>query len=504
MYRYVFFIGGSGARVYMSLLHSAAAGILKSDAISVMLIDADKGNYANTTSINLYKEYRKVYDVFKSVDREVFTCNIEMESENVLSPVRSDAINLNLAIGNSSPDRRRILKCLYTREEIGQNLKGGFYAHPNIGCVFFSNFESEEFTRCLDSIARHLDEDAEVRIALVGSIFGGTGAAGIPTIHKLIKRRFQNNTTSEKLKIGGVFIEPYFTVNGEKANDNKNISIIMDDFYFNTYEALAYYKTNQNMNFDSIYLVGQQTLDIVNNEYCDSGHKQNNKAHMVELFASLAIDSFFNSADGKGVFGSVCKDRIGWNSFPNVTEEGARQNSAMGLADFARAQAIYMAEICEYVERIRGTYRERLNVRVPQWYKVYHMCDGGEELEILKSYSVLFMEWLYMINSTYDTAGILRLDDRLKLFGGLLEDAYEVSKEMSTQPGKNMNAHLNNLREHFNTFVDTASNVEYVMEKVLLIMSSAGVAPWGAVSAGVGAVGLFFRIFSLVSGKKEK
>lgn len=508
MHKYVFFIGGSGARVYRALLHSAAAGILKSDAVSVMLIDADESNSANTGSVRLYREYRKVYNVLQAEEREIFTCDIEMVSESILSPVSSDTRNLELAVGFSSDDRRRMLRCLYTQEEIEQDLKGGFYAHPNIGCVFFSTFSHEEFTGCLHKMEIQLNNGEDISVALVGSIFGGTGAAGIPTIYKLINEKLQGNIHKEKLKIGGIFIEPYFKVNGKKAEDNKNITIDMDDFFYNTYEALSYYKTNQNMDFDSIYLLGQQMLDIVNNEYVDSGDGQNNKAHIVELYAALAIDSFFNGNGEKGVYGCVCRGKIDWGSFPKAggTGPGESPVPVLGLADFARTQAIYMAEICEYVERVRGSFRDHWGVMVPQWYNAYHMnrTEETEGLEILKEYSVLFMEWLYMINSTYDASGSLVPDGRIKLFGSTLEDAYRISQEMRTQSGKNIKENLDNLLDHFNTFVDTASNIEYVLEKVLLIMSMAGIVSGNAVGAGVGAAALFFKIFALASRHKGK
>lgn len=508
MEKYIFFIGGSGARVYKAFIHSAAAGILETSKVSVLLIDADTRNEANTSSIELYRQYIKLREMFQNNNENVFQCNIHMEEEKILSPVTADAPNLNVAVGNTDPTRERMLKALYTKEEIYQELEGGFYSHPNIGCVFFADFKEPEFMQCLDKINRQLSDDTEVAITLVGSVFGGTGAAGIPTILKLIRSELKDNVNYQKLSIGGVFLEPYFKTLGSKGEESENITIAMEEFYFNTYEALSYYRTNPDMDFTSIYLVGQQTQDIVNIRYADSGQGQDNKAHVVELYAALAIDSFLSHPKEEGIYGFVRKDKLDWSSFPGRRNEDDVSVMFEKLAAFTRAQAIWIAEIYNYLylKKPERSVCKKAGIMVPQWYKRYRVEDGDvkRQIEKIRNYSIPFMEWIYMISCNFDTDGILRQDEKIQLFGTPIQNIYQLSvdleKKNQTSEKGSTKENLKTFRDKFNEFIDTVSNVEFVLDKVVDVVSLMGMVP-GA-SAGVEAVGLFMKILSLVGKYK--
>lgn len=506
MENYIFFIGGSGARVYKAFIHSASAGMIKTKKVSTLLVDADKSNDANTSCKALYNEYIKIRGLFEGMESDMFSCDIHMESENVLSPVKSDANTLGAAVGSTDKDRESLLKAFYTKEEIEQPLDGGFYSHPNIGCVFFSDFDNEEFNTCLQKIQSQLDSGNEVMIALVGSIFGGTGAAGIPTLFKLIYNKFKTHGNFTKLHVGGVFLEPYFKVNGKRDSNNKNMAINMEEFYFNTYEALAYYQTNGNMNFHSIYLLGQQTLDVVNSKYADSGSAQNNKAHIIEIYASLAIDRFFCYLQEKGVFGYVGEGGLGWNSFP-MPENNNNITAAWKLADFTRMQAIQIAEIYNYINSNDRKWFKEIGIMVPQWYKVYKVDDANEkeQMKVIQQYSIQFIEWMYMINSAYDEENNLILNPKMNLCGDALKNVYNISLSISGKKqfsNKEEKDNINSFRDKFNTLIDTTSNIEYVLDKVgdILSLTSAfsGTAPVA------GAVGLFMKVASLVCKQKNK
>lgn len=507
MKNYVFFIGGSGARVYRAVIHSAAAGILRTREISTMLIDADENNDANKSSIDLYRKYKEIFASCEEEERNAFTCRINMKSEKVISPVSSGAGNLQQAVGITGAKRNRVLNCLYTTEEIGQDLKGGFYSHPNIGCVFFSDLNDRELDQCLEEIDRELTHNHEVMVALVGSVFGGTGAAGIPTMFKMITDRMEENANYDKLHIGGIFLEPYFKVSGKNKKENKNIAISMDEFYFNTYEALSYYdnRTSKGMDFHSIYLVGQQEMDVVNCEYADSGSRQNNKPHIVELYAALALDRFFSCPEEKGIFGAVRKGKMDWSEFPGTSQDEAAE--ILRLADFARAQAIFLAEVCRYVYEVEGGFREKHQILVPQWYKVYGMQSGDtkSQMKQIREYGFLFMDWLYMINSRYDEQGNISMDHNMVLFGSTLEDIYKILQEMRTEgqtENEELKDHIKNFRDGFNTIVDTANNIDYVLDKVFLVLSMAGIATGNVAEAG--AISLLLKLVSLVGRQKKK
>lgn len=67
MSNYIFFIGGSGARAYTAFIHSAASGILNTENVNTLIIDADISNKANEKSINLYRKYQEIYELLLSL-----------------------------------------------------------------------------------------------------------------------------------------------------------------------------------------------------------------------------------------------------------------------------------------------------------------------------------------------------------------------------------------------------------------------------------------------------
>ncbi len=94
----------------------------------------------------------------------------------------------------------------------------GFVGNPNIGSVVLNQFkDSEEFKE----FASNFNDDD--RVFIISSIFGGTGAAGFPTVLKNIRDAMNNNNIDGKgflqnAKIGAVTVLPYFNIEKESEN----------------------------------------------------------------------------------------------------------------------------------------------------------------------------------------------------------------------------------------------------------------------------------------------
>lgn len=145
MENYVFFIGGTGVRVLRSFLHLCASGAVLTDSkINILTLDVDSENFACTEAKELYDIYcenhnklidRTVQDVLRGAPVYAFRPALEMPSSgaSVINPIIDAKSTLELAASGSN----RALDWFYTREERNQTLKDGFYAHPNMGCLFF-------------------------------------------------------------------------------------------------------------------------------------------------------------------------------------------------------------------------------------------------------------------------------------------------------------------------------------------------------------------------------
>ena len=500
MGRYIFFIGGSGARAYKAFLHCCAAGVIQQDSVEVLLLDADQKNKANIDCSELYKAYDYHRSILSNQNVDEFKCKITMNTEKAVSPVNHDISYLEQVTGQDSTELR-VMSWLYTKEERTQKLEKGFYAHPNIGCVFFQDIQNKRFLSCLRKIKSELNSDSaeSVDVALVGSIFGGTGASGIPCILKSIYDYLGREVLAkrfEKLHLGGVLITPYFKI-PEKKDDDDDIVISDQDFYFNTKESLKYYrffmqegmdKTQEH--FNSIYVVGQNELDVVNSTYADGGENQENKPHIVELYAALALKQFFEKPEKEGIWGSINSDDFKWDTFAK---------DLYALAGMIRAQVVFANAIYPYVIQERILEKNR-NIMVPQWYKIYHLkeSENQEKIEKVNNYSTLLLGWTYGIQSVMETDGSFALNNRVHLCGGVIQD---IGKQAAIKKDiKKDNKIHKKILKQFNHVIDTTSNIEYAFDKVILILSILGVVPKEVALGGCAA--LLVRLFGLV--KKQK
>lgn len=494
MENYLFFIGGTGARIYRAFLHACAAGAVSADRVHAFLIDADSLSAAASECRGLYRAYKN-YRAILNMDgaknaakTSAFHCDIRMREEGVISPVPPEITRLQQVTRDEAENRA--LAWFYTEEERMQSLEKGFYARPNIGCVFFQDFRHSALTDALNEIERQVrnTQSGGVRVVLAGSVFGGTGAAGIPSLVKMIRK--QCGDDSSRLRCCGVLATPYFCM-AEKEEANNDIDIRGEDFFFNTREALKYYKFSQA--FDTVYLVGRKSLDLVSLEYTDGGARQKNKPHIIELYAAMAVANCLSgtAAPEKTEFWSYIADSegMGWQNMPSQFYR---------LADMLRAQAILENEIYPYMD-LREETDSPIWSGIYQWYPLYHMSDAGNRrsMAAIRGYSRSFLEWVYYMQSGYINGQLAR-NGNVRLCGPVI-DCFEPAGTAGTG-GPDPSAQKKKLRERFNDLVDTAANIEYALSKAAVILSYLGVAP--PVLAELGCAGLLIRLFGL-SGEQK-
>lgn len=494
---YIFFIGGSGARVYRAFLHACASGAIQTDAARVMLLDADSANAACKESCDLFRAYRDLREVFHSGGEQpevpAFHCDVHMYRERPVSPVNDSFDHLGQVAGGNSV-RTRALSWFYSEEERVQNLANGFYAHPNIGCMFFQNFGGNPYLQnCINDIAMDLSNDVPVHVIIVGSVFGGTGAAGIPSIQKVLMERLAGkNVPLKEIHFCGVLVTPYFKVAEKPEDAGPGIGIDSDDFYGNTRTALIYYRFADQ--FERIYLVGQNTLDVVNRKYADGGKAQENKPHIVEVFAAMAVKRFLDGETEDETILWMMLDRsdsgkkITWESF---------DKDACAMADMLRAQALLETAIYPCISRKKGMY---------QWYKVYDLdsSDRRKGLGPMQDYSGAFLTWMYHLQSRYsNSSDELCADTGIKLGGpDVLKELWECVENRKKDAGGTPEHEKRGWRQYqedFNNLVTTAENVKKVKNvtvKVIDILSGLGLN--AKKLADFGFPGLFVKLFGLV------
>ena len=525
---YIFFIGGSGARAYKAFLHACASGAVPVDEIRVMLLDADSHNAACTECVELYRLYRWHHNMvqgkltaLKSGERRkvgafhAFHCDVRMYHEQAISPVESSDRNLSMVV-RGTPGGDRALRWFYNEEERQQDLLNGFYAHPNIGCIFFRNFNSSnpaqkaKFEQCLEDIAADLRSGQDVRVVICGSLFGGTGAAGIPTVLNMVSNHCRTQKISEDLMrllhFGGVLLTPYFKVS-EKPEKDGNITIDSDAFLSNTKAALQYYQFTDE--FERIYLVGQEDPELVNPEYKDGGAAQKNKPHIVELFAAMGIKDFLCGCPGSDkILGKVQvqilpktpKDPLSWYS-------DSFDPDFQVFADMLRAQTLLEAGIYPYIEQRDA--ESGVFSGMSQWFKVFNMRrfsmeDESSDTVSMREYSERFLDWMYQIQHQYSGKDMIRNGD-VALCGDAIEaveDCVQKRKNKGRNPtnGDKERPNYFEIVTRFNDTVEMFKNMGFLVETALDLISALGVVP-KAISR-MGAGGLFIWLLKWASYKK--
>lgn len=525
MKNYIIGIGGSGSRVLRAVIHYCAAGIIREDELKVMVIDADQNSAAWKRLKTDYESYQEMHGLFRENPEGCFRTKIDMLAEkNVISPVEYDKMQKLRDVLQGNPKLERMMKWLYTETEMIQDLKEGFFARPNVGCVFFSNFHNHFFTDFLEEAMNSLVEGEQVNIILAGSIFGGTGASGLPTILKLIDMEVKKakekhpGMSPGNLKVGSVFMLPYFTA--KKRNQESNPLIEMEKFNMTAKEALKYYKAEKYFDrgsgqgiesFHSLYLVGQNTLDIVN-VYATGGEEQDNKPHIAEACAALAIHDFWhrvksgNQAEenGANIFLHTIGEVVKWDNLP--FENGAQKKNMLQkrMGQLARFSTIY--DVCIYQYLKRKSNKSFMMYHTPQWYVVYlsKEADVAAQKNIY-TYCKSYLEWIYMIQETLeidnDGEGMqdrhYQHNDNMQLFGKILSEICNYIRDNEKESdGENFSSSLREIKRSFGQLVCEGKNIGYAVKKIFMILSKLGII--GVLGGNKGISGLVNCLYQLI------
>lgn len=332
-----FGLGGTGIRVLEPLLHLCALG-LGPRRLHVVLIDPDQSNAAVAKSrklLDLYRQTRDALNEGRAIGDGYFRTEvIDVLGQKVLwSPIAEDdggtavfsaRIGKALLTGPALP-LRRMFDLLYSDETQSMDLTLGFRGVPSIGTVFMNRLRNEPFFRQVLSDAR---TDAESVFFAAGSIFGGTGAAGLPVVGRALIDGIADSESPmqgiEPRRVGAALLLPYFTLPTPESTTAPDGGIRPEAALFaqNAAAALPTY-TSAQAGFSSYYVLGDdQPREQPENAVGGGG--QDNPSHYVELFAALAALDFaarggeqnHTSAQPSFVGTAVRGKEVRWDDLP--------------------------------------------------------------------------------------------------------------------------------------------------------------------------------------------
>ena len=330
MSTYIFAIGGSGARVLRSLtmlLASGAHNTAVNEEIVASVIDYDTTNGDTTRTQKLMELYHDIHGkAFVNTDvdensnplKEHFFCTPLLMLRDKCSPIQQQAFDQNakfnlylspaqtnttfanyigynaLNDNQGNYETRLLLESLYATDpelipnstednpkaELNMNLHKGFRGCPNLGCIVTQQLEtSPELNLAVNTLIQPTD-----RIVIIGSVFGGTGASGIPMLLDFLNK----NPNTQAAQKAVVAVMPYFSLT---PPDNHS-SISSNTFIAKAKAAIGSYEGTINNQAQCFYYVGDEAQNAYAN--FDGDTQQRNDAHYVELVAGMCILDFIS------------------------------------------------------------------------------------------------------------------------------------------------------------------------------------------------------------------
>lgn len=397
-------IGGSGARAVEAAIHLIAAGLGPAE-MAVSFIDADRGNGNLKRVRRLAKIYRDLHENLREAGhshvgeecRLFKTDLVNKDDDEFWSPVPEGTDTMGHLFGRSvMKDGEGVLfDSLYHKHgEQDLDLTQGFRARPSIGAAVSLSraVPSIPFWRNLLDAIKAAKQGETVRIFLVGSIFGGTGAAGFPVFARMLRHTLEQAKIDRSVHIAGALMLPYFSFPSPDADDRTRAPGA-EIFLEQSQASLKYYYQllQGTPLFDTLYVVGWPKL-VPLDAFKPGGAAQQNPPLVPEMIAALAGLRFLQETGTSGAKLRYCgyshepESRFGWGDLPDLhdlTDSSVRESLGQTLR-FAMAY-----------DRIYSDYLEGKNapINLPlaerqSWFRRL-VLDAGVELLSTKNQNIV-------------------------------------------------------------------------------------------------------------------
>lgn len=372
-------IGGTGAKCVEALVHLHAAGLIqdqdgKGTRLGTFLVDPDQQSTLLARSVIAVDRYSKLRELLGNAT-EGFASS-EIDHYGTWSPLAGSSPGISLeqvfakpVLRNQSPGLSALFDCLYTPEEQIAELDVGFRGRPPIGSAVMSRITLEKaaeaggWKKLLGDIQTAAGSGVAPVIHLFGSVFGGTGASGVPTLGGMLKTWLQQQGLS-RVRVHASLLLPYFDFDGQGDQDT-GIHAEARNFQLNTDAALQYLANNGKSCFDQVYLVGSDIKARYN--FSIGGRSQDNDAHIIELLATLGVRHGCRSSSDNGyayVLSRGKEEEVVWEDIPDDTVV------AKGLAKAARFAVAWKRNYSLEIDAAQNTPIKAFAAGAP-WLRQY-------------------------------------------------------------------------------------------------------------------------------------
>lgn len=425
---YVVAIGGTGARCMEATIHLAAAGMF-SRPMHMLMIDPDQNNGNTVRTKNLLPMYHALHRCDQPRDvkqRKLLTRGKRLEEQVIFS----SSINLNKQ--NSSeqypafwqdpnkPDRefgeaiglsslstgfKDFVQLFYEHADLDMRLGKGYRGRPNVGAVVLISDlrrtiskKGNGLSELIDAMRADLKSDI-VRVFVFGSVFGGTGAAGLPTVPELLREFFEENGENKKLRIGCAMMTPYFTFPKAESRSKDGPAPDPNIHQVATQAALLHY-AHVPPGYQHVYVVGAPELVDSKVGHQPGGGAQENDPHFAEIIAAFGARDFFSLPvvdPEERQLHYADANHFDWKSIPTADNK-TNDQLEVKLRMLTFTTFAYLYRNILYVDLKDGRWRSK-----QAWYKDNFTKNNltlencGREMDILNDFLGEYLTWLDMV-----------------------------------------------------------------------------------------------------------
>lgn len=407
---YVLCIGGSGAKGGEALIHMLAAGVAPIP-VDLDFLDQDltNGNLIKTRGLaDLYKSLREALrpGLERAGNRWLFRAPLNADGDaTAYPPVHPPFEKLGQLFERDllQEEARHFFDSLFDRDrELDLELVHGFRGRPAIGqAVLAAGLDTglPFWKRLNQRIDRHLHNSvSSQKYFLMGSVFGGTGAAGVPTVAGHVHARLNRVPSDRRGFVGAALFLPYFKYPETDPRQEQASGRLLPSstMIARARMALDYYRLEMDQShrwgensapgtqgqsrskrpprFDALYVVGwPEMIDL--GYVAAGGGVQDNPPLLPELLAGLGAlhflqDGFIPEArDNDVLSGRVFRagysgNEINWEDLPSPRRDAGSQVALRPLAALVRFAFTYKYV---YFEALFGQNREKIRRQV--WYE---------------------------------------------------------------------------------------------------------------------------------------
>lgn len=411
---FVIAFGGTGVRCAEALTYLCASRSIR-EPVHVLLVDPDASNgNVDLAHAQLQRYYALQGQVNPDAAGRAFFSTPLNPGEGPESflweyPNQHQQFSTLIDYGTQHPSHQQLLQLLYDQDDLDLSFEKGYIGRAHIGSLDLlrtlrralekaaTEKDGEEassadplriFFRALRASAQ---AKGDTNLLVYGSVFGGTGASGLPTVPPLIQQVLPK--LHDRIRIGCVQMAPYFSFpEGQSRDPDSALHPLAT-------QAALYHYAFASSGYHRIYLVGAPDRVETSTENRPGGIDQRNQAHYAELGAALAGAHFFQTppdgAQTAEVFATGTREAV-WNALPHVRETDARRN-LVAFATFCMLHTHFLYDDLRLAKHLGAKWTYDLAGATGR-------ALGGQEpeLEQLRDFARRFLQWADQVQATAD------------------------------------------------------------------------------------------------------